>query len=201
MLCRMHVGGRDRLGLAAAAVAGATVGHTLGYLLAVPDMQVRAAVLAQTGHAYWSMAVAGAIVFGVLAAVAVAVHHFRRGLKRQRPAPVHRDLGGLAWRLALLQPAIYVVHETLERLVVGAPLSGLFGHRLLLTGVVVQVLVAVGVAAVLTLLGRAAEAAGRALRPAPWLAPTPALSIRPQAAAHAARLLTGVPAIRAPPGR
>lgn len=197
----MHGSARGRLGLAAAAVAGATVGHTLGYLAAVPDLPLRAAVLAQTGHAYWSMAVAAAIVFGVLAAVTVAVDHFRRGLRHQRPTPVHQDLGGLGWRLALLQPAIYLVHEVLERLVVGAPLSGLLDHRLLLTGVAVQVLVAVGVAAVLTLLGRAAEAAGRALRRAPRPAPTPARSIRPQAAAHASKLLGGAPAIRAPPGR
>jgi len=197
----MHVGGRGRLGLAAAAVAGATVGHTLGYLVAVPDIQVRSAVLAQTGHAYWSMSVAAAMVFGVLAAVSVAADHVRRGLRHQRPAAVHEDVGGLAWRLALLQPAIYVGHEILERLVVGAPLSDLLGHQLLLTGVVVQMLVALGVAAVLTLLGRAAEAAGRALRPAPRPAPTPAPSSRPATAAHASRLLAGSASIRAPPGR
>jgi exo-beta-1,3-glucanase (GH17 family) len=65
----MHGSARGRLGLAAAAVA--TVGHAIGYLAAVPDLQVQAAVLAQTGHDYWSMAVAAASVFGVLAAVTV----------------------------------------------------------------------------------------------------------------------------------
>jgi hypothetical protein len=33
MPCPMRVAGRGRLGLTAAAVAGATVGHTVGYLI------------------------------------------------------------------------------------------------------------------------------------------------------------------------
>ena len=200
MLSQMRVEGTGRrLPFAAAAVAGAAVGHTLLYLVAVPDTQARTAVLAATGHGYWSVAVAAAIVLGLLSLATVAGRHLLTGLGRAR-SPADPDLGALAGRLALLQSGIFVVQEVLERLAAGAPLSGLVEQRgMLLNGVLVQVLVAFGVAAVLHLLGRAAEAVGRALRrpgtcrarrvPVHWPALPARASRRPGATA----------AIRAPP--
>ena len=55
-----------RLPLAGAAVAGAVVGHGLAYALAVPEPGRRLAVLAGSGHAYWSAAIAAAIVLGLV---------------------------------------------------------------------------------------------------------------------------------------
>ena len=55
-----------RLPLAGAAVAGAVVGHGLAYALAVPEPGRRLALLAGSGHAYWSAAIAAAIVLGLV---------------------------------------------------------------------------------------------------------------------------------------
>src|SRR5437867_2323915 len=164
MLGRMDARGvRHRLPLAGAAVAGAAVSHTLIYLVEVPDAGTRDAVLAATGHAYWSVAVAAAVVLGLVAVGSVAARRFLHGLRRAgaSPEPVDR----LALRLALYQSAIFVVQEGVERLVVGGSSGGLAaGTDLLVTGIAVQVLVALGIAVLLAGLGRAAEAVGRALR-------------------------------------
>jgi len=201
MLSQMRIQGTGRrLPLAAAALAGAAFGHTLVYLVAVPDTQARTTVLAETGHGYWSVAVAGAIVLGLLSLAGTAASHLLAGLGRRRLPAGPDGLGSLARRLALLQAGIFMVQEAIERLTAGTPLTSLQEHRgMLLTGILVQVLVALGVAAVLHLLGRAAAAVGRALRPPAGpdrhllLAQWPALpargSRRPGASAH----------IRAPP--
>jgi hypothetical protein len=148
-----------RLPLAGAAVAGAVVGHTIAYALAAPDPGQRLALLVTSGHAYWSAAVAAAIVLGLASLGATVAGHFRAGLRpgRHRAGEPFGRLGG---RLALLQVGIYLVQELLERAAAGVPVDG----RLLLQGVLVQVLVAVTVAAALAWAGRVAEVAGRALR-------------------------------------
>jgi hypothetical protein len=191
---------RHRLPLAGAAVAGAAVAHTLIYLVQVPDTSARAAVLAATGHGYWSVAVAAAIVFGLVAAGAVVARHFRRGGGSDAPPHLPDRVDQLALRLALLQSAIFVVQEGVERLAAGAALGDLAAApELLLTGFAVQVLVALGVAAVLAGLGRAAEAVGRALRAAgpPSTGTVPVR--RPAGPVRRSRLAGGPAAIRAPP--
>jgi hypothetical protein len=152
-----------RLPLAGAAVAGAMVGHAVAYALAVPEPGRRLAVLASSGHAYWSAAIAAAIVLGLLSLAATVARHFRAGLgtgSRQAGEP----LGRLAGRLALLQVTIYLVQELIERAAAGVPLGGPVDGRLLLTGVGVQLLVALALALGLAWAGRVAEGAGRALR-------------------------------------
>lgn len=191
---------RHRLPLAGAAVAGAAVAHTLLYLVEVPDTRARDAVLAATGHGYWSVALAGAIVLGLVAAYATAVRHFRRGLQRAAAPAAPDRVDTLALRLAIYQSAIFVVQEGVERLAAG----GSAGHlaatsNLLLVGIAAQVLVAFGVAAVLAGLGRAAEAVGRALRAARGLAARRPVR-RPAQRVRRSRLLGGPAAIRAPPG-
>jgi len=200
MLSQMRVQGTGRrLPLAGAAVAGAAFGHTLLYLVAVPDTRARMTVLAETGHGYWSVAVAAAIVLGLLSLAGVAARHLLAGLGRTGEPPGPGGLGSMARRLALLQTGIFLVQEAIERLAAGTPPSLLEHDGVLLDGIFVQVLVALGVAAVLHLLGRAAEAVGRALRrpDAPgrhldlgqWPALPARTSRRPGASGH----------IRAPP--
>jgi hypothetical protein len=190
-----------RLPLAAAAIAGAAFGHTLLYLVAVPDTQARTTVLVQTGHGYWSVAVAAAIVLGVLSLCGTAARHLLAGLGRPgRPAAWPGDLGAMARRLALLQTAIFAVQEVVERLAAGAPPSSLLEHHgVLLNGIVVQVLVALGVAAVLHLLGRAAEAVGRALRARAEPGRQLVLARWPALPARASRRPGATVGIRAPP--
>jgi hypothetical protein len=152
-----------RLPLTGVAVAGAVVGHILAYVLAVPSSTVRVALLGATGHAYWTAAIAAASVLGLVSLAATLERRIRAGLLASHPQPPER-LGRLAAQLAGLQLAIYLVQETLERLEAGIPLHALLDGRLLVTGVVVQTALALALAVLLSLAGRAAEALGRALR-------------------------------------
>ena len=70
----------------------------------------------------------------------------------------------MAGQLASFQIAIYLVQEALERLEAGIAPHALLDGRLLVTGVVVQSAIALLLAVLVTLAGRAAEAVGRALR-------------------------------------
>ncbi|HEY8557050.1 MAG TPA: hypothetical protein VIM97_06850 [Actinomycetes bacterium] len=170
----------QRLPVAGAAVAGAALGHTLIYLTAEPDADLRHAILTRTGHGYWSVAVAAAVVLGSLSAVGTVARHLLGGPRHDPGGDAAESLEALARRLAALQVGIYLVQEVVERVVVGASVADLLGPpHLLLTGVAVQALVAVGVAAVLVALGRVAGVVAAALaaaarppepEPAGWLA-------------------------------
>ena len=141
--------------------AGAVAGHTLTYLLTVPQAAARDALLASTGHNYWAAAVAVALVLGLASALSVVVRQFRGGLRGERTMSAD-DVPRLAARLAALQYSIFLLQEILERLDVGAPLGGARTGRLLLVGVLVQTLVAAALAVALFLLARVSAAAGRA---------------------------------------
>ena len=161
-----------RLPLAGAAVAGAVAGHGLAYALAVPEPGRRLAVLAGSGHTYWSAAIAAAIVLGLASLGATLVRHFRAGL-RTGGRPAGEPPGRLTARLALLQVTIYLVQELIERAAAGVPLVGPVDGRLLLTGIAVQLLVAGALALGLAWAGRVAEVVGRALRRRRLLRPDP----------------------------
>jgi hypothetical protein len=151
-----------RLPLTGVAVAGAVVGHMVAYVLAVPSPTVRVALLGATGHAYWTAAIAAAVVLGLASLATTLARRFRAGLLAGRPEPGER-LGSVAAQLAGFQIAIYLVQETLERLEAGIPAHALLDSRLLVTGVIVQTAIALALAVLLTLAGQAAEAVGRAL--------------------------------------
>jgi hypothetical protein len=192
----------QRLPVAGAAVAGAALGHTLIYLTAEPNADLRHAILTRTGHGYWSVAVAAAVVLGVLSAAGTVARHLAGGPQHDRGGDGAGSLEALARRLAALQVGIYLVQEVVERLVAGASVGDLLASpRLLVTGVVVQALVALGAAAVLVVLGRvarvvAAVLAAVARRPAPRPAWWPA------GPAGRVLCLPGAPVgSRAPPGR
>jgi hypothetical protein len=189
-----------RLPLTGVAVAGAVVGHMVAYLLAVPSPTVRVALLGATGHAYWTAAIAAASVLGLASLAATLRRRFRAGRLAGRPEPGER-LGIVARQLAGFQIAIYLVQETLERLEAGIPAHALLDGRLMVTGVIVQMAIALTLAVLLTLAGRAAEAVGRALRgPARHLQrtgqPLPDLVV----VAWPSRLLAAGLGSRAPPG-
>jgi hypothetical protein len=189
----------SRLPLTGVAVAGAVVGHMLAYLLAVPEPSARVALLGATGHAYWTAAIAAAVVLGLASLASTVWRRFRAGLDRTPPKP-GQSVGRLAAQLAGFQLAIYVVQEVLERLEAGVAVQALLDGHLLTVGVVVQVGIAVALAVLLTLAGRVAEAAGRALR-RPLRRP---LAVRGRVAALVAgwpsRLLAAGLGSRAPPG-
>src|SRR4029077_1386463 len=95
---------------------------------------------ASTGHTYWAAAVAVALVLGVASALAVVVRQFRGGLRGERtmgPDGGPRLAGGPA----ALPVSIFLTQEILERLDAGARLVTLQTGRLLLVGVLIQVLI------------------------------------------------------------
>jgi len=187
-----------RLPLTGVAVAGAVVGHMVAYVLAVPSPTVRVVLLGATGHAYWTAAIAAASVLGLASLATTVRRRFRAGLLAGHPQPGDR-LGWVAGQLAGFQVAIYLVQETLERLEVGLPAHALLDRRLLVTGVAVQSVIALALAVLVTLAGRAAEAVGRALR---WSPRHPEPIGRPLLAlvgAWPSRLLAAGLGSRAPP--
>jgi ABC-type transport system involved in cytochrome bd biosynthesis fused ATPase/permease subunit len=154
--------------VATAAVAGAVVGHAVAYAAAYPNAGVREVLLGQTGHRYGSTAIAVAIVFGAIAAAGTVLAHVRRGVATAaaaEPAGWWEGFRRSALRLALLQVSIFAVQEIFERVLAGAPVSGLLHGPFLTVGLAVQILVAASIALVLAFLGRAAEVIGRALAP------------------------------------
>jgi hypothetical protein len=187
-----------RLPLTGVAVAGAVLGHMVAYVLAVPSPTVRVALLGATGHAYWTAAIAAASVLGLASLAATLGRRFRAGLLASRPQPSDR-LGRVAGQLAGFQLAIYLVQETLERLEAGIPAHALLDGRLLVTGVVVQMAIAVVLAVLLVAAGRVAEAAGRALRPRPRRAEPTGRPVVDLVVAWPSRLLAAGRGSRAPP--
>jgi hypothetical protein len=178
--------------------AGAVAGHTLTYLLTVPQAAARDALLASTGHNYWTAAVAVALVLGLASAAGVVVRHFRGGLHGEAtigPEGVRR----LAGRLAALQVAIFLLQEILERFEAGAPLTGVRTARLLLVGVLVQILVAAALAIALFLLARVSAAAGRAFRGPIVLSPGRPAAIAGRSLLLHSRLVVAGGGSRAPP--
>jgi hypothetical protein len=188
-----------RLPLTGVAVAGAVIGHTLAYVLAVPHPGARLVLLATTGHTYWSTAIAVAVVCGLASVASSLIRQFRAGLLAARRPP-ERSLGRLAGRLAMLQVGIYLVQETLERVAVGASPGSLLQGRLLAVGLVAQLVVALALAVVLRAAGLVAECAGRALRRRHrQVALAAPLTFGP-IFVWASRLLAGGLGSRAPPG-
>jgi len=188
-----------RLPLAGAAVAGAAVGHSIAYLIVAPEGRTRAALLAGTGHGYWSTAVAAELVLGVLAVATFLARHFNRGLRLQRRPSGDEPFARLATRLALFQVTIFVVQEVVERAIAGHPIADLVSDRLLTIGMLVQIGVAILVATVLVWLGRAAEAVGRALGRGAQPRPVLGQVTRPRVAVRAVWRSRGAHGIRGPP--
>jgi hypothetical protein len=187
-----------RLPLTGVAVAGAVVGHMVAYVLAVPSPTVRVALLGATGHAYWTAAIAAAVVLGLASVATTLGRRFRAGLLAGGSQPVER-LGRVAAQLAGFQIAIYLLQETLERLEAGIPAHALLDGRLLVTGVIVQTAIAVALAVLLTAAGRVAEAAGRALRRPPRRVEPTGRPVVDLVLAWPSRLLAAGRGSRAPP--
>jgi hypothetical protein len=180
------------------ALAGAVAGHTLTYLLTVPQAAARDALLASTGHNYWAAAVAVALVLGLASALAVVVRQFRGGLRGERTMSAE-GVPRLAARLVALQVSIFLLQEILERLDTGAPLRSVVTMRLLLVGVLIQALIATALAVALFLLARVSAAAGRAFaRPVSLSAGRP-VSAAWRSPLVAGRLVVAGGGSRAPP--
>ena len=132
------------------AAAGLVLGHALAYLIAIPDPHQRVFALQRTGHAYLpalDQAVLMLVVAGMAAVVVRAFAH--TGDRTER-------FGRLARVLVVAQTCAFAAQEVLERLVSRAPLGGLAHDHILVTGIAVQVVVAIVAAGILWLFARTA---------------------------------------------
>jgi hypothetical protein len=170
----------------------------LAYLLVVPEPSARVALLGATGHAYWTAAIAAASVLGLASLASTLGCRFRAGLARGKSQP-DQSIRRVAAQLATFQIAIYVVQEVLERLEVGIAPSALLDGRLLVTGVIVQTAIALLLAVLLAVAGRAAEAVGRALRRSRFRPPAVDGRVVALVAGWPSRLLAAGLGSRAPP--
>ena len=143
---------RTRLALASVAGAGLLIAHWLSYLLAFPGQAARAHVLEHTGHTYWDLAVKLAVAALVAVLAGIFVGHLRgssaRGDRTER-------ISFVAWRLIGIQSAGFAAMEVAERLLAGAPVSGLFVQQVFLVGLALQVLAAAVGATLLVWFDRA----------------------------------------------
>ena len=133
------------------AAAGLVLGHALAYLIAIPDPHQRVFALQRTGHAYLpalDQAVLMLVVAGMAAVVVRAFAHPDRGATDR--------FGRLARVLVVAQTCAFAAQEVLERLVSRAPLGGLAHDHILVTGIAVQVVVAIVAASILWLFARTA---------------------------------------------
>jgi len=197
MASRLHQRVRDPALIAAVGAVGIVLGHSVTYALTFRSPQLRASVLASSGHGYWFAAVRLGIVLALGVTGTVLFRSARRG-----PTPTWirtESVGSTAAALAVFQVSGFTLMEVIERVAAGAPLSGLFTDHLLFLGMVVQVGLAGLVAFALRWLGRigarigtlsgGAEPAGRRRS---W-----ALVVFPELVRPA--VVPSQPSIRAPP--
>jgi hypothetical protein len=131
------------------AMAGLVLGHTLSYWIAVPDPHQRQFLLQDTGHGYMPALTQVALMAAVAAVAALVARAFGHRGERTETFP------GLARTLAVVQVCAFIGQEVLERLVAHAPLHTLGHDHVLVTGVVVQVGLALAAARILQWIARA----------------------------------------------
>jgi hypothetical protein len=130
------------MALGGVAALGVVVAHLWGYALTFPDPIDRHLHLASTGHGHWKFVVG--IAMGLLVA---GIVHIDSGswkwMGSRRPGPLFL---AAASRLMFLQMGGFLALEATERLSSGG-LSHLFTEPAVLVGLALQVLVALGGAA------------------------------------------------------
>jgi hypothetical protein len=131
------------------AMAGLVLGHVLAYLIAVPDPHQRAFVLQRTGHEYLPAMTEAALVLALAGMAAVVIRAFAPGVDGGS-----ERFSWLAGRLGLVQVAAFAGLEVVERLVAGAPLRHLASDHIIVIGIAVQIMVALGGAVLLRWLSR-----------------------------------------------
>lgn len=124
-----------RLWLGAFTAFGTVAGHTLAYLIAVPDPQERSQLLAGTGHRFWDLLSGAALAFLVVGTAGFV-------LSRMAKLPGRRPTRSVLFRVASkrlvpLMCVAFVLLETVERVAaVGA--VGAADLRVMVFGLLVQ---------------------------------------------------------------
>lgn len=156
-------GARLRGWLGASAFAAIVAAHALTYLLAAPSHHDRAQLLHETGHGSWTsmFIVAGAALLGGLIAFAA------RWASPDRPVSNRRLFSYAGKRLVPLQIAGFLVLECAERAFEHGSALSAVTEPLVLVGVFVQAVVALGCAFLLVAFTRLVRRLRTALVPAP----------------------------------
>jgi hypothetical protein len=175
-------------------VAGLWLGHTLSYLLAIPDADRRARVLQETGHSYLHLLGDLALIVAVAAVLTVAFRALRDG-----PDARGSSTSWLVWRVGVVQVAAFVAVEIGERIASHATFAELLGDHLLGIGIALQLLIAAAGVVVLRWIATVTARLGEALA----RSPQPRAGLRrlemPAFAPTARSLLLGTASPRAPP--
>jgi hypothetical protein len=132
------------------AMAGLMLGHTISYLIAVPDPHQRQFVLEQTGHGYMPALTQVTLMVAVAAIAALVARAFGRRDEHAESFPA------VARTLAVVQVCAFVGQEVLERIVAHAPLHTLGHDQVLLTGIAIQIAIAIVAAQILLWVARTA---------------------------------------------
>jgi hypothetical protein len=145
----------------ATAFFGVFVGHAIAYAILAPIPQARSQLLASTGHGYLPVAVHAALASALIGLAAAFLGRLTRGRGNHEMA-----FRGLAARVVSFQILTFAAIEVAERVAARAPLHDL--TDVLPVGAVAQLAVGLLVAAAISLILRAADAAAEILgSPAP----------------------------------
>lgn len=143
---------RSQLWLGGVAMAGVVLAHVLAYFAAAPHRHGEEILLQSSGHRHW--AVVAALALGALVASLIWFTS-----QATRPESVW-SLGARAFfvstarRLILLQVSGFVLLEASERLLFGAGFGQVFAEPVVLIGIVLQVVSALGAAGLLVVFAR-----------------------------------------------
>ena len=149
-----------RLWFGALALIGMVAGHQVSFFLAERQGEHRHALLQATGHGSWASvnAIAAAVGLAVLVGFIGASIRSAQS-RRQRRAGYMGALG----RLAPLQLATFVGVEAVERISAGSSLAEILSDRIILIGLLVQVVVAALACLVLLLVSHVVASLIRAV--------------------------------------
>jgi hypothetical protein len=157
---------RIRFWLLALSLWGVAGSHWAGYLLAAPNPDARAHLLASTGHSYWPVA-ASAAWFALAAGAASFLY---RAATRSGYEARGRLFVVTALSLMALQATGFVLLEATERVASGMGIAHLLQEPAVLIGLALEAVVALVGAGLVWLLARAVEVfqgLGRSLTVAP----------------------------------
>jgi hypothetical protein len=180
-----------RIAVFALAFGGVLLGHAVTYAGLAPSAMVREAMLTATGHGYLSVANR----FGLLVALGALAGVFLGGLTRS-PRSVDQA-GPTTTRLVAFQLLAFSAMEIAERLGSGAGAHDLV--RVLPAGLVIQVGIALAVAAAVRWLLRTADRVASWAQAAPTRGRAPRTLAIPASPAVANVLLPAGVGGRAPP--
>jgi hypothetical protein len=144
-------------------VIGLLAGHSLGYRLAVPDPHARAHFLDTSGHGYLAYAPL-VVAVGLSLVLAAFVAHVRAAVRQERMAPP-------PWLFALLPPLAFLVQEYAERAIHSDVGLATALEPAVVTGLLLQLPIALIAMTVARALTRLAEVVGRTLAEPPRIRP------------------------------